>query len=465
MKIGRLPALVRTTTFRLALLHASIFIVFSASLLAYLYYETAGRLDRQASSDLNAEFQELSNAFRGGGMDRLSQSVVERKSARGKFFYLLQGPDGVKIAGDFDILPHSAPPVGQVVDVPFGYDAHTPEGQTIRRSAQGRISRLPNGSVLMVAYDVGDLGELNQRISDVVWRSAAAGLVLSLIGGVVISRSVARRADQLARTTEGVMAGDLSLRAPVMGSGDEFDRLSSQLNAMLGKLERLVISSRSAGDAIAHDLRSPLTRLRNRLEGGLTQTNETAQKAALSNSIDDVDGVLATFNAILRLSRVQAGAAGSFRRIDASDVTGQLAELYQPVCEEKGLSFSYSFEPGLFIQADRDLLAQAMSNLVDNAAKYTPSPGAVSLQAKRAPTGEVELAVVDTGTGIPAEDRPRVVERFFRLEKSRTEPGSGLGLSLVDAVAEAHRGRLALSDGGGPPDRPGLSAALVLPAA
>ncbi len=465
MKIGRLPALVRTTTFRLALLHASIFILFAASLLAYLYYETAGRLDRQASSDLNAEFQELSAAYRGGGMDRLNQSVAERSSARGKFFYLLQGADGVKLAGDFDVLPHAAPAVGQVIDVPFGFNALTANGQPTRRSAEGRISRLNGGGVLMVAYDVGELGALNDRISDVVWRSAAVGLVLSLIGGVVISRSVARRAEQLARTTEDVMGGDLSRRAPVMGSGDEFDRLSVQLNAMLSKLERLVTSSRTAGDAIAHDLRSPLTRLRNRLEGGLTQTTEEAQKAALSGSIDDVDGVLVTFNAILRLSRVQAGASGSFRRLNVSGITDQLAELYQPVCEEKGLGFSYACENDLFVQADRDLLAQALSNLMDNAVKYTQSGGAILLRARRAATGEVELSVIDAGIGIPLAERSRVVERFVRLEQSRTEPGSGLGLSLADAVAEAHRGRLVLADGQGPMERPGLSASLVLPAA
>jgi signal transduction histidine kinase len=260
------------------------------------------------------------------------------------------------------------------------------------------------------------------------------------------------------------MGGDLSRRAPVMGSGDEFDRLSVQLNAMLGKLERLVTSSRTAGDAIAHDLRSPLTRLRNRLEGGLTQTTEEAQKAALSGSIDDVDGVLLTFNAILRLSRVQAGASGSFRRLNVSGITDQLSELYQPVCEEKGLSFSYACQTDLFVQADRDLLAQALSNLMDNAVKYTQSGGGVQLRARRAASGEVELSVIDSGIGIPPAERSRVVERFVRLEQSRTEPGSGLGLSLVDAVAEAHRGRLVLADGQGPLDRPGLSATLVLPA-
>ncbi|MBI1360908.1 MAG: HAMP domain-containing protein [Alphaproteobacteria bacterium] len=465
MKIGRLPALVRTTTFRLALLHASIFILFAASLLAYLYYETAGRLDRQAGSDLNAEFQELSAAYRGGGLDRLNQSVIERSSARGKFFYLLQSPDGTKISGDFDVLPAPPPPAGQVVDVKFGYDARTASGQPTRRSAEGRISRLSGGGVLMVAYDVGDLGALNDRISNVVWRSAAVGLVLSFIGGVVISRSVARRAEQLARTTEGVMSGDLTRRAPVAGSGDEFDRLSVQLNAMLGKLERLVASSRTAGDAIAHDLRSPLTRLRNRLEGGLTETNPDAQREALSSSIDDVDGVLTTFNAILRLSRVQAGASGSFRRLNASGITDQLAELYQPVCEEKGLKFAYSYEPDLFVQADRDLVAQAMANLMDNAVKYTKPGGAIKLVARRNAAGAVELSVIDSGVGIPPAERSRVIERFVRLEQSRTEPGSGLGLSLADAVAEAHRGHLVLADGEGPPDRPGLAASLVLPAA
>jgi signal transduction histidine kinase len=203
--------------------------------------------------------------------------------------------------------------------------------------------------------------------------------------------------------------------------------------------------------------------LRNRLEGGLTQTTEQAQKAALSGSIDDVDSVLETFNAILRLSRIQAGASGSFRRLKVSDITDQLAELYQPACEEKGLGFSYACEGDLYVQADRDLLAQALSNLMDNAVKYTQPGGAVQLRARRSASGEVELSVIDSGIGIPPAERSRVVERFVRLEQSRTEPGSGLGLSLVDAVAEAHRGRLVLGDGPGPLDRPGLSATLVLP--
>jgi signal transduction histidine kinase len=463
MKIGRLPALVRTTTFRLALLHASIFILFSASLLAYLYYETAGHMSRQAEIELNAEFQELSAAYR-GGIDRLNQAVAERSQARGKFYYLLLDGNGQKLSGDFDVLPAAAP-AGQVVDVQFEYDARTPDGEPSRLSAEGRISRLSEGGVLMVAYDVGQLGEMNRRISEVVWRSAAVGFVLSLIGGVVISRSAAQRAEQLARTTEGVMAGDLTRRAPVLGSGDEFDKLSEQLNAMLAKLERLVISSRSAGDSIAHDLRSPLTRLRNRLEAGLKDNADEGPRSALVKSIDDVDSLLETFNAVLRLSRVQAGATGSFRRTDVRGLVGELAELYQPVCEEKELGWVYEAKGELFVLADSHLIAQALSNLLDNAVKYTSAGGAVRMTAGHDAAGDVVISVVDSGPGIPAQDRERVIERFVRLEQSRSEPGSGLGLSLASAVADAHSGKLVLADGNGPPGRPGLKASIVLPAA
>jgi len=463
MKIGRLPALVRTTTFRLALLHASIFILFSASLLAYLYYETAGHLGRQAQAELNAEFQELSAAYR-GGFDRLNQAVSERSGARGKFFYLLEDGAGQKVAGDFDFLPAAAPE-GQVVDVAFDYDVRDARGNPLRRSAAGRISRLSGGGVLMVAYDVGQLGEINRQITEVVWRSALVGFVLSLIGGVVISRSAAQRAEELARTAEEVMAGDLTRRAPVRGSGDEFDRLSEQINAMLIKLERLVIASRSAGDSIAHDLRSPLTRLRNRLEAGLRASGPETSRAALEETIADVDGVLEMFNTVLRLSRVQAGATGSFRRTNVAGITDELAELYEPACEEKHLTFTYAPEAELYVQADRGLIAQALSNLLDNAVKYTPEGGGVRLSLRRLPGGEVELSVCDTGPGIAPEDRERAVERFVRLEESRSEPGSGLGLSLASAVAEAHRGRLVLDSADGPGPHGGLAARLILPAA
>jgi signal transduction histidine kinase len=205
--------------------------------------------------------------------------------------------------------------------------------------------------------------------------------------------------------------------------------------------------------------------LRNRLEAGLKDNADEAPRAALAKSIDDVDGLLETFNAVLRLSRVQAGATGSFRRTDLRAMIDELAELYQPVCEEKNLSWVYEPRGELFVLADSHLIAQALSNLLDNAVKYTPVGGAVRMSAHHDVNGDVEIAVVDSGVGIPPQDRERVIERFVRLEQSRSEPGSGLGLSLASAVAEAHSGKLVLADGDGPPDRPGLKAKIVLPAA
>jgi signal transduction histidine kinase len=225
-----------------------------------------------------------------------------------------------------------------------------------------------------------------------------------------------------------------------------------------------VISSRSAGDAIAHDLRSPLTRLRNRLEAGLRETTDAGRAAALERSIDDLDGVLSTFNAVLRLSRVQAGATGSFRKVRVASITDELAEMYAPVCEEAGLTFEYQSADGLQVVGDSDLIAQALANLLDNAVKYTPRGGAVAFGAKR-DGAELEIIVQDSGPGIPPDDRERAVERFVRLEQSRSQPGSGLGLSLAAAVAEAHRGRLVLGDGLSMGERRGLSASLMLPAA
>jgi signal transduction histidine kinase len=256
--------------------------------------------------------------------------------------------------------------------------------------------------------------------------------------------------ESLAKTTEDVMAGDLTRRANVLGNGDEFDRLSERLNAMLTRLERLMIDSRHAGDAIAHDLRTPLARLRNNLEQSLVSVSNKSQfEETIADSIEDVDRVLDTFNAILRLSRVQGGQAGKFDKFSASELMEELAELYEPVCEEEGHAFEADIRPNTDVIADKSLITQVMANLLDNAVKYTPSQsgGQIKLELKRKRGGEVVFSVSDNGPGVPLSERKKVLERFFRLEKSRTEPGSGLGLSLVAAVAEMHQADLSLSDG------------------
>ncbi|MEM6901171.1 MAG: HAMP domain-containing sensor histidine kinase [Pseudomonadota bacterium] len=461
----RLPTFVKTTTFRLALLHSGLFAVFLLGLLVYLYASTVVYIRGEARSSLDAEITELVQAHRQGGLVRLNQSVLERSTVPGsrQFIYLLQDGDGRKISGDLS-GPPAGVEAGGVEKIRFTIDYPKADGSIETRPAEGRQATLADGSLIFVAYDIDEFVGIIPRVTNVVWTAAPIGLLMSLIGGIIVSRTAARRADELAKTAEGVMAGDLSRRAPLAGSGDEFDDLAGQLNAMLARIEQLMLSSRHVGDAIAHDLRTPLTRLRNRLESSLASSmSKEETEETLENTLGEVDHVLDTFNAILRLSRLEAGDSGPVERIDMSAIGHELAELFEPACEDAGLEFSADIGRNLFLRGERSLIAHALSNLLDNAIKYTPSPGDIRFEVAKGRDETVVLKVTDTGPGIPKKDRERVVERFVRLETSRSEPGSGLGLALVDAVADLHRGSFVLDDGSGLHHRPGLSATLRLP--
>jgi len=250
---------------------------------------------------------------------------------------------------------------------------------------------------------------------------------------------------------------------PVIGSGDEFDRLGQQLNAMLDRIETLMASSRHVGDSIAHDLRSPLTRLRNRLETALAEPmSEELAKETIGQTLEETDSVLGTFNSILRLSRLEAGQGGRMVRMNISALASELAELFEPACEESGLEFVTSIGRSLFVLGEKDLIAQALSNLLDNAVKYTPEGGKIVFSVSRGRDGMIVMDITDTGPGIPEDQRERVVKRFVRLEASRSEPGSGLGLALVEAVGRVHNGDFQLAHGD---SQIGLSARLLLPKA
>ncbi len=294
-------------------------------------------------------------------------------------------------------------------------------------------------------------------------------MLLGLAGGLYISRRVENAMAGLSRVVQSVQDGDLKVRAPVRHTGDELDELGQGLNTMLDRLEASMSSIRHAGDAIAHDLRSPLTRMRAKLEVALidAEAGKIDGVDALGIALDEADHLLKTFNTVLAIARLQAGGAPDPKVMDASDLAADMAELYEPAAEDKDIDFSSEVEKGLMIEGNQPFLAQALANLIDNAIKYTPAGGAVKLRARRRSSGEIEYSVTDTGPGVPEEDRERVVQRFVRLDNSRTEPGSGLGLSLVTAVAEAHGGRVVLDEGPGAYGDfgPGLRVALVLPPA
>lgn len=453
-------AFVRTTTFRLALVYSILFALFSAGLLAFLFQATVGTMRADAKARLEAEFRTLAIAWNTGGPTRLEQSLLERVLVDLRdFTYQFEDANGRTIVGDMPRMPvEPLEGYGNPRVVTFEIERPGPEGGSTITPIEGRIVRLGDDSVLLVGIKMDERIRQVNRITRAVATAAPIGFLLALFGGFFSARYAAHRAESLTKTAEGVMSGDLSLRAPVGVSGDEFDRLAEQLNAMLAKLETLMAATRHAGDSIAHDLRSPLSRLRNQLEARLRgPIDEVTARETLAETVEEVDNVLATFNAILRLSRVNVGAEGKLVPLDLTELCEEMAELFEPACEDAGIAFDANIERGLEMMGDRTLMAQAVSNLLDNAVKYTPQGQSIHLDAALK-NDVIEVIIADTGPGIPIENLDRVKERFVRLDEARTQTGSGLGLALVEAVSELHAGSFTLTRGD---DDVGLKAVLT----
>ena len=464
----RLPALFRSTPFRLTLLFLALFAAAAAVFLAYIYVATAGEVNLQADREIQREISSLETVYARGGVDELNRSVIERSVGERPFLYLLMKGDATPVSGNIAETPVEPRTSGEA-RATFRVRQTDPDGAVVRRSAWGRQMKLAGGELLFVGADTGEARFFVIRLARAIWGGVALFIVLGLVGGVVISRNFSRSMSDLNAVVARIEAGDLRARAKVRGVGDEYDDLANGLNAMLDRVERLMGGLRHAGDAIAHDLRSPLTRLRARLEAALidVERGEIEPMGALETALEDADGVLKTFNAVLAISRLQASGVPDQTLFDPAELGADIAELYGPLCEDNRIDFKAEFARGLRIRANREFLAQALSNLLDNAVKYTPEGGAVMMRVRPRSSGEIEYSITDTGPGVPEEDRPRVVQRFVRLDNSRNQPGIGLGLSLVSAVAEAHGGRLELSEGPGALNGtgPGLRTALVLPPA
>ncbi|MGH6957307.1 MAG: ATP-binding protein [Caulobacteraceae bacterium] len=465
----RLPRLVRTTPFRLTLLVLALFVAAASAFLAYIYVATAGEATRTANAHIQREVTSLEDVYRHGGFAALNKAVIERSSSADGFLYLVMDQTGDPVSGSIARSPIQTPPAGRAWKS-FSLAETGPDGKKASHPARGMEERLPGGELLFVGADVGEAQAYVMKIVNALWGAAALVIVLGLGIGVFIARDVSRNMNALNGVINAARLGDLGARAKVRGAGDELDELAAGLNDMLERLERSIAGMRHAGDAIAHDLRSPLTRLRARMEAALieAEAGRGDPLAALRQALDDADGVLKTFGAVLAIARLEAASAAPDQtRFDPAALAAGVAELYEPLSEEKGLDFACELASGMAVRGNRDFLAQALANLLDNAVKYTPAGGAVMLRVRRRGSGEVELSVTDTGPGVPEADRARVVERFVRLENSRNAPGAGLGLSLVAADAHAHGGRVELDEGPGSLDGsgPGLRVALVLPGA
>lgn len=465
----RLPRILRTTPFRLTLLFLALFASAASAFLAYIYVATAGEATRRTDQEIRREMRSLTDVYDRAGVDAVNQSLIERAASERPFLYLLMTKEEERISGSIEESPIDEF-TGEPAWATFQVTDYDVQGREVKHPARGLQQRLSGGQILFVGADVGEDEAYVGKIVNALWGSVVLVIIVGIAGGVLVSRNVSRSMASLTDVVDRVRNGELGARAHVRGTRDEFDELAQGVNEMLDRLERSMAGHKHAGDAIAHDLRSPLTRLRARLEAAYldVEAGKGDPQEALAQALTDTDGVLKTFGAVLSIARLQAaGQAPDPVVFDPAELAADISELYEPLCEEKDIEFAAEFAKDLTVRGNREFLAQALANILDNAVKYTPAGGAIMLRVRRRSSGEVEFSVTDTGPGVPDGDRERVIQRFVRLENSRNEPGAGLGLSLVAAVAEAHGGRLELDEGPGKvgDKGPGLRVALILPRA
>ncbi len=465
--MNRVVQLWRTSTVRLTALFIVIFVVFSVLLLALISYQSSIQIQRQQADDIDREVTQLERIDRERGF-RAAIVAVERLSRQpGPGIYYIGTQAGLMITGNVSDLPVNV--LQEPGTFSFNYNLSRPfEGEAKDKSEGNAVVRsvvLPSGLVLVVGRDVVE----RRGFSAIIFQSFLFGvggiLLFSVIAGGMTAVRVLRRIDAIASTSRMIMSGNLSERVPVTKRNDEFDGLAQNLNQMLDRIEQLMLGLKEVTDNVAHDLKTPLTRMRNRAEAALRDgQSEPVQREALETVIAESDQLIKTFNALLMIARAEAGApSGAFADVDLSAVAADVAELYGPVAEDAGMTLETHVTDGIMARANRELIGQALVNLVENALKYyEPAEGKAGkiMVGIRRLNDRVLIEVGDNGPGIAPEDRGRVVERFVRLEKSRTEPGSGLGLSLVAAVARLHKGQFRIED-----NQPGVRAVIDLPAA
>lgn len=450
----------RTTAFKLSAIYLGLFVVFAIGVLGYLSWNTQRLLDRQITENIESEISSLAEQYRQGGIRRLIAVMERRGRQSGSFLYLLVDLRGDSVTGNAILRVPALEQRAGWTEAAFSWPD---EGTEVRRLAKIRVFVLPTGFRLFVGRDL----EEKARLQEVIRRARGWSLLMVvLLGGFTawfVTSRVLRRVDAIAASSRAIMAGNLAERLPVTNTNDEFDRLSRHLNEMLDRIGDLMAGLRQLSDNVAHDLRTPLTRLRNGVEEALRKaTTMDESRGALEKAIEESDGLIRVFDALLMIARAESGnLATSLRPIDVAEMARSIGELYEPLAEEAGLPLIVHAAYPVIANANRELLGRAISNLIDNALKYgAETAGAAINVTAEADAKRVRLIVADRGPGIPEADRLRVTERFVRLDESRGKPGFGLGLSLVAAIALLHGGVLRLED-----NAPGLRAVIDLPVA
>lgn len=455
-----LGKLFRTTAFKISLAYLVVTSVGAGLVLLGVGANIKSIIEQQVTQTIDADLLGISEQYVEGGIVRLVEVIEQRVKQPGAGLYLVTTHAGEPIVGNISALPLGVLDREGVVETYVEV-----KGQ--RRHALARVFQLSGGFHLLVGHDLAEGDTLRPILWHALLTSLAWLTVIGTIGGLVVARRVLVRVDAITADARRIVDGDLSARLPLAGTGDELDNLVANLNAMLARIEELVAGMKEVSDNVAHDLKTPLTRLRSRAEQTL-QLGASVEdyREALEKVIDDADAMIRIFNALLMIARAEAGAGrDGMTDFDAAEVASDVGELYEPLAESRGVVFEGAIDQNLFVHGSRELIGQALANLVDNALKYGVGGDGDVVDEKRVTLAAtrrgatVEIAVADRGRGIDAADRGRVTDRFVRLENSRSRPGSGLGLSLVAAVTRLHNGELRIED-----NAPGLRIVIALPA-
>ena len=453
----RLLRIARSAAFRFALLHTLVFVVLVAAVGFTAETLVTRALKQQAQQRIEEEAAELLGEFEQYGSEAF-RKLIDAQVSRGenRLHYAVIGPEGQRVAGE-QLLVRTAARAqptapGGVTEVVLS-----------RSDAMLVVKRpLPNATTLLVADDLADIEKVEDVVSGAFSIVLAVSALLGLIAGIVLSGVILRRVNAVTRTAEAIIAGDLSRRIERTGSNDDFDRLAATLNTMLDRISSLMENLHQVSNDIAHDLRTPLSRLCQTLEHATTHAGTVRDyKIAVQRAMGEADGLLATFSALLRIAQIEAGARrAAFRPVNLTDVLVTVCEAYGLAAEEGGRAIATEIAPNLTVEGDRELLIQLFANLIENALGHTPvgTTIQVRLRAPQADRDDAIAEVIDDGPGIPACERDKVLRRFYRLEHSRTSPGNGLGLSTVSAIAELHGAIIEILD-----NRPGLLVRIRVP--
>jgi signal transduction histidine kinase len=450
-----LPRLLRAASFRLAAFYVAVFAISALVLGAAVFLAARSALEQQMAARIETEAVFLQDEFRTGGLDHLLAIVRSRGRGASALDYVVLNADGTRLAGEM--------PAATAMHTGWATAAVSEPSEDKGRPERMHtlVSDLGGGVRLAVGDDLARITEVEEAIATAFLWTVGLAALLGIGGGALLSRTFLRRVDAIARTAEAIIGGDLSRRVPLRGTGDDLDRLAGTLNRMLDRIAALMDSLRQLSSDVAHDLRTPLSRLYQRLEDARTHARSMPEyEAAIEAAVREAEGLLETFSALLRIAQVEgASPRAGFRDVDLSAVAEAVADAYRPDAEEAGRLLAAEVAPGLVVHGDQELLTQVVANLVENALRHTPAGTRIGVRLSCNRETGVCLTVEDDGPGAKPEDLPRLSHRFYRGEGSRTTPGNGLGLSLVAAVAELHGAELRLEDAG-----PGLRISLRFPA-